>query len=97
MEYSPPLDTNIKKEVVILNKNGIETFESCEGGVGHAYPERTIRFHGDRSEGFRALAIAMQNNLKVSSLRRIWVIVDGEPEGPWWEMTFFPTKDLETD
>ena len=31
---------------------GIETFESCPGGPGHAYAEPTVRFYGDRSEGF---------------------------------------------
>jgi hypothetical protein len=37
MEYYPPLE----KEVNILAENGIETFESCEGGEGHSYPEPT--------------------------------------------------------
>ncbi len=89
MEFSPPLDKGIEKEVITLTESGIETFESCEGGVGHAYPEPTVRFHGEKSEGFRALAIAMQHGLRVTALRRIWSIVDGEPTGPYWEMTFF--------
>jgi hypothetical protein len=88
-EYSPPLDKGIEREVEILNENGIETYESCEGGIGHSYPEPTVRFHGERSEGFKALAIALQNNLKPSNLRRIWSIIDGEPDGPHWEMTFY--------
>jgi len=87
-EYSPPLDKGIAHEVMTLNDGGIETYESCESGEGHCYPEPTVRFHGDRSEGFKALAIALQNGLKPSSLRRIWEIVDGEPAGPEWEMTF---------
>jgi len=87
-EYDPPLDKGIEREVEILNEYGIETYESCEGGPGHSYPEPTIRFHGDRSEGFKALAIALQNDLKPSDLRRIWTILDGEPDGPHWEMTF---------
>lgn len=92
MEYSPSLDKSIEKEVAILVEGGIETYESCEGGKGHSYPEPTIRFHGDRSEGFKALAIALQNDLKVTALKRIWIVSDGEPNGPWWEMTFCPTK-----
>jgi hypothetical protein len=92
MEFYPPLDKGIEKEVDILFDHGIETYESCEGGDGHAYPEPTVRFHGDRSEGFKALAIAMQNGLSVSALRRIWTVIDGEPKGPWWEMTFIPTR-----
>ena len=74
-------------------ENGVETFESCEGGNGHAYPEPTVRFHGQRPEGFRALSIAMQNGLEVSELRRVWDIIDGEPTGAWWEMIFTPTKE----
>jgi len=88
IEYSPCLDKGIENEVKILVENGIETYESCEGGADHAYPEPTVRFQGERSEGFKALAIAMQNGLKPSNLRRIWSIIDGEPVGPYWEMTF---------
>ena len=87
-EYSPPLDKGIQHEVEILVEGGIETYESCEGGTGHCYPEPTVRFCGERSEGFKALAIALQNDLKPSALRRIWNIIDGEPVGPDWEMTF---------
>lgn len=71
MEYSPPLDKGIKRAVEILASGGIETYESCEGGPGHAYLEPTVRFHGQRSEGFKALAIALQNGLNPSSLRRL--------------------------
>lgn len=46
--------------VNVLTSAGIETFESCEGGAGHAYPEPTVRFHGHRAEGFRALAVALE-------------------------------------
>ena len=87
-EFHPPLDPGIEKAVKTLRAAGIETFESCEGGEGHCYPEPTIRFHGEQSEGFRALSIAMQAGLNVTSLRRIWTILDQEPHGPWWEMTF---------
>lgn len=84
------LDPGIRRFVETLCAAGIETFESCQGGAGHAYPEPTIRFHGDRSEGFRALAVAQQHDLPVATLRRIWPIVEDEPTGPWWEMTFVP-------
>lgn len=88
-EYYPPLDKGIEKEVRILNENGIETYESCEGGIDHAYPEPTVRFHGDKSEGFKALDIALKHNLNVHALKRIWNIIDKEPIGAQWEMTFF--------
>lgn len=86
--YDPPLDPGIEIAVKVLNDAGIETYESCEGGSGHAYPEPTIRFHGGREEGFRALSIALQNNLSVVGLKRTWCIIDGEPVGPTWELTF---------
>lgn len=91
-EYEPPLDPGIEREVAILNENGIETFESCQGGEGHAYPLPAVRFHGDRGEGYRALAVAMQNGLDVIRLSRVWRMEDQELRGPWWEMTFYHTK-----
>ena len=93
MDYSPffdpPLDDGIAPFVRALVDGGVETFESCEGGSGHAYPEPTVRFHGDHAEGFRALSVAMRANLPVAGLRRVWPINGGEPTGPWWELTFW--------
>jgi hypothetical protein len=43
MEYDPPLDPGIRRYVEVLNEAGVETFESCQGGEGHAYPCRTGR------------------------------------------------------
>ncbi len=88
--FSPPLDAGIRQEVLVLRAAGVETFESCEGGSGHAYPEPTVRFHGDATEGFRALAAAIRAGLRVAAIRRAWPIIEGEPTGPWWEMTFHP-------
>lgn len=87
-EYEPPLDAGIARQVEILRAAGIETFESCQGGAGHCYPEPTIRFYGGPAQGFRALAAAIEHGLKVSTLRRIWVVADNEPHGPWWEIVF---------
>jgi hypothetical protein len=92
-QYDPPLDVGIAQEVETLRAAGIETFESCQGGSGHAYAEPTVRFYGDPSEGFRALATAIKAGLQVAAIRRAWPIIDGEPTGPWWEMTFHPTKN----
>jgi hypothetical protein len=83
------LDSGIRRQVLVLRSAGIETFESCEGGEGHAFHEPTVRFHGDASEGFRALAVALRHNLKVSELRRYYSVQDGEPHGPYWEITFY--------
>jgi hypothetical protein len=83
-----PVDAGIKRAVHVLWTNGVETTESCEGGAGHPFHEPTIRFLGGQAEGFRALGIALQHGLKVAELRRYWSIQDGEPFGPYWEMTF---------
>jgi hypothetical protein len=86
------LGEGVRDVVKILMDANVETFESCQGGEGHAYPEPTVRFHGERSEGFRALAVVMQAGIRVLHLRRLWRIDDGEPTGPWWEIVIFPHK-----
>jgi hypothetical protein len=90
--FDPPLDKGIKAAVETLQRDGVETFESCQGGNGHAYPEPTVRFHGHKEEGFRAVAVALKAGLNVAELRRVYSIQDGELKGPWWELTFTPTK-----
>lgn len=87
-EFDPPLDRGIEGYVKELRQEGIETFESCDGSEGHTYAEPTVRFHGGRAEGFRALAVALQRGMPVDALRRTWPVNDGEPTGPWWELTF---------
>jgi hypothetical protein len=87
------LDPGIRSAVRLFIKHGIETFESCQGGRGHAFFEPTVRFHGSHAEGFRALAVALQHGLKVCELRRYYAIIDGEPVGPHWEMTLLPTPE----
>jgi hypothetical protein len=82
------IDDGIASAVAALRAGGVETFESCEGTAGHAFREPTVRFHGGQAEGFRALAVAMKSGLAVRDLRRFWRVRDGEPEGPWWELTF---------
>jgi hypothetical protein len=89
--YDSPLDAGIERAVHALADGGVETFESCQGGPGHAFPEPTVRFHGDTAEGYKALAVALQAGLSVMDLRRVWPVIDGEPTGPWWELTFRTT------
>ena len=83
-----PLDPEIRDYVLILRSEGVETFESCQGGPGHCYPEPTIRFFGNSAEGFRAFAVARTHRLPVTSLRRYYSVEEGELVGPHWEMTF---------
>jgi len=89
MNYDPPLDDGIREIVEHLNAHGVATYESCQGGPGHSYPEPTVRFHGDKAEGYRAYSIAVANGLPVTALRRAWSHLDGELDGPYWEMTFY--------
>ena len=86
------LDSGIRDIVVLLNKEGVETFESCQSGPGHCFPEATVSFHGGQYEGFRALSVAMMYGLKVYDLRRVWSLIDGEPTGPVWQLTFALAK-----
>ncbi len=81
-------DPGIARAVELLQSADIETFESCEGGSGHAYPEPTIRFHGSPEAGWRALGVCTAHGLPVLALRRMWYIADGEPNGPYWELAF---------
>lgn len=85
------VDPGIRDAVRILRGAGVETFESCQGGPGHAFSDPTVRFHGYRDEGFRALAVALQSGLRVVSLRRYWDVLDGEPTGPHWELVLAPS------
>jgi hypothetical protein len=87
LDYSK-LDAGIRKIVAILLENGIETYESCEGGPGHSCPEPTVRFYGSYEAGWRALGLCNAYAVRVGSLRWAWQIIDGHPTGPNWEMTF---------
>lgn len=87
--WLPRLDPGIASYVDALRAAGIDTFESCEGGVGHAYPEPTIRFGGGNGVGFRALAVTLEEGLPVRALRRTWSVLDGEAVGPDWELSFW--------
>lgn len=83
------IDPGILKAVERLQADGVATFESCEGGTGHAYPEPTVRFSGTPETGWRALGICLAYGLPVLALRRVWYVLDSnEPTGPHWEITF---------
>jgi len=92
-DIEPALDAGIARMVEVLQAGGVETFESCQGGAGHCFPKPTVRFHGARAEGFRALGVALQHGLPVAELRRTWHLEDGDPVGPCWELVFAPSTD----
>jgi hypothetical protein len=75
--------------VEILKAGGVETFESCEGGEGHAFTEPTVRFYGSSEAGWLALSVCLAHGLPVLALRRTWYIENRhEPTGPYWEIVF---------
>lgn len=90
-EVDLPLDAGIRDAVLILRRGGVETFESCQGGEGHAFPDPTIKFHGSQGAGFHALSIALDHGLPVSRLQRCYYVNGAELEGPWWELVFRTT------
>ncbi len=92
-----PLDPGIKPYVEILQKEEVETFESCQGGEGHACPEPMVRFHGTSSEGYRAFAVALDYGLPVLTLNRGWHNNNGELTGPYWELVFRHKADKLSD
>jgi hypothetical protein len=86
------IDPGIAEAVSILQQSGVETFESCEGADGHAFPEPTIRFYGTPAAGPRALAVCMDHGLPVLALRRVWYMENHELTGPNWELTFMTDR-----
>ncbi len=84
------LDPGIAETVHALRRCGVPTYESCQGGPGHTFPEPTVRFSGGREQGVQVLGLALQLRLPVRALKRVWRVVDGEPVGPHWELTFYP-------
>jgi len=91
-QYAPvvdmELDQGIRRAVLVLRANGVETFESCEGGPGHAFPDPTVRFWGGTWAGYKAFAIAMEHGLPVLHLRYCFTNVNGHLETPCWELVF---------
>jgi hypothetical protein len=42
------LDAGIRRAVLVLRSAGIETFESCAGDAGHAFPKNFVIREGGR-------------------------------------------------
>ena len=89
------IDEEIREIVRILDRGGVETFESCQGGPGHCFELPTVRFHGDVAAGWKALGVALDHGLPVTKLQRYWSIDRGEPTDPKWEMVFRPDVPYE--
>ena len=83
------LDPDIRDYVARLRSEGIDTFESCQGGARHAFAEPTVRFYGTPEAGWRAVAVCLAYGLPILALRRVWYVLDrNEPTGPDWEIVF---------
>jgi hypothetical protein len=72
----------------ILNQSGFKDVEFFWLTGKEKYPESSVHFQGNRSEGFRALVVLMQSGIAVGQLSRVWPVEDGEPMGPHWLITF---------
>jgi len=85
-----PIDLGIVRAVKTLVDSGVETFESCQGGEGHAFPEPTVRFGAGRpEEGWKGLSVCLTYGFPVRALRLYWTIEQGhQPTGPHWEIVF---------
>lgn len=82
------LDSGIRRIVQILRENGVETWQSCEGGMGHPVLLPTVWFNGMWHEGYRAYSIALRHKMPVFELSRTHQVLDGELGEPTWCMTF---------
>lgn len=86
-----PIDPGIRRAVLLLRSEGVNTLESCQGGEGHPCAEPLIRFVGGASAARRAVAAALKHRLPVMQLRYAFTVIDGALEAPCWELAFAPS------
>ena len=96
-QFEPPIDLGVERAVLILKQHDIETYESCQGGEGYAYPEPTVALHGIYADAIRALSIAIAHGMPASEFRRVWGIADGELVGPQWNLVFSKPEPLSNE
>ncbi|MBL7810539.1 MAG: hypothetical protein JNN28_22135 [Saprospiraceae bacterium] len=89
------LDEGIRDVVVLLNKYGFKTFESCEGGKGHCYDVPTVRFFGDEFDLIRAYELCTIHRMNVAEAKRVYrktdvysEVTNGVPIGENWDRPF---------
>lgn len=83
----------IVRAVRILRSAGLSTYESCEGGDGHAFAEPTIKFSGTPEDGWRAVGRLLTYGFPVRRFGQCWSFSFGVPDGPHWEVTFWRKLD----
>ncbi len=86
------VDKGISRYVDIFLNNGIETYQSCQGGPGHCYSMPTIEFYGNIGTGWKVLQICLDFELPIVMLSQFWDIKDNQPIGPYWRVEFKPPK-----
>ncbi len=84
-----PMDPGIICAVRIFQEQGIETCQSCQGGVGHSYEWPTVDIYG---APWKALGIANDFGLPVMAISEQFEIVDGRPAGHFWRVEFSPHR-----
>lgn len=91
------IDPLILPVVQMLNKYGFKTFESCQGGDGHAFFEPTVRFEGTEFDLIRAYEICVLHNFPVYEAKRVFRkssiykennSIDTLPIGDVWDSPF---------
>jgi hypothetical protein len=73
LEIINKVDEVIKPAVKILLEHGFNTFESCQGGEGHAFTEPTIRFTGTEFDLIIAYELCQHYKLNVDCVRRVYL------------------------
>lgn len=89
------IDELILPAVLLLNKYGFETFESCQGGPGHCYLDPTVRFEGTEFDMFRAYELCQIHGMNVITAKRVYSkedvlseVENGESIGEAWSGPF---------
>lgn len=93
------LDPGIRFAVRVLHAHGIDTHQSCQGGLGHAYDGPTVDLGGEihNAEGFAALSALAAFGLPVSSVSYHWSIDKGLPYENFWRVTFMKPMEERAD
>jgi hypothetical protein len=66
---------------ILVEQAGVTTFSSCEGGPGHTYPCRMVRFRGD---AFRAVRVARAHGFPLLQLSRHHSLTGAL--APFWQL-----------
>lgn len=102
VNFSEFIDPLILPAVEVLNTHGFKTYESCQGGEGHCFPEPTVRFEGEEFDLIRAFSVCELYRLNVFAAKKVYMkgsiySNDNTPEvkekgsawsKPFYELTF---------